>query len=57
MTSFNKTSYDSGIKFEDLEKALQTLVFWGLGTLINPIQQNSIFCLTKRAAAFFLLQR
>jgi hypothetical protein len=37
MTSFNKTCYDSGLKFEDFEKAVQALVYWGLGTLINPI--------------------
>ena len=55
--NFSRICYETGIDFKDLAKAVQDLVYWGQGCLINPIYANSTFCLTKRAASFFLLQR
>jgi len=43
--------------FRQMSPAINDLVYWGQGILINPVQENSFFLLTKRSASFFLLQR
>jgi len=46
--NFATLCLENGLTYEELILAVKHLLYWGLGKLINPIQPNSVYLLTKQ---------
>jgi hypothetical protein len=46
--NFATLCLENGLTYEELILAVKHLLYWGLGKLINPIQPNSVYVLTKQ---------